>query len=101
MFRLFHMITMQPFNNNYEPIADTTSETQPMVVIDQEHEAPDTQSTKCKAISGSTMYDARVVLRDIPDLINDGDIVLRVTSTTASMKSGKSLELLEWYVLIF
>lgn len=95
------MITMQPFNNNYEPIADTTSETQPMVVFDQEHEAPDTQSTKCKAISGSTMYDARVVLRDIPDLINDGDIVLRVTSTTASMKSGKSLELLEWYVLIF
>ena len=72
-----------------------------MVVFDQEHEAPDTQSTKCKAISGSTIYDARVVLRDIPDLINDGDIVLRVTSTTASMKSGKSLELLEWYVLIF
>ena len=80
---------MQTFSNDYEPIADTTSETQPMVVFDNEQEAPDTHSTKCKAISGSTMYDARVVLRDIPHLLNDGDVVLRVTSTTASMKRGR------------
>jgi hypothetical protein len=77
------------FNNNYEPVANPTSD--PVVIFEDEHEAPETQALKYKAIAGTTMYDARVVQRDIPDIIEDRDVVLRVTSTSASMESGMSV----------
>lgn len=77
------------FNNNYEPVANPTSD--PVVIFEDDHEAPETQASKYKAIAGTTMYDARVILRDIPDIIEDRDVVLRVTSTSASMKSGMAV----------
>lgn len=61
-----------------------------MVIFEEDHEAPDTQASRYKAIADATLYDARLVSRDIPDIMEDRDVVLRVSSTTASMKSGMS-----------